>query len=323
MRITLALALAAASALVAAASRPAVAVQQGGLAVREVMVPAGNAPLYARDTGRGQPIIVLHGGPDFDHTYLLPDLDRLADGYRLLYYDQRGRGRSAEGVRAEDVSLASDIADVDRVREFFQLPAATIFGHSWGTTLALEYALRFPDRVSRLILMNPAPASAADFHEFRRQRLEKMGPDLNRLKAIAATPAYKAGEPDAVVEYYRVHFRAGLKRPQDYEALMQQMRPSFSSSQANLKARQIEDRLMADSWLAKGYDLLPKLGALKVPTLIIAGDADFIPGFVAARIAAALPRDRVVTIKDCGHFAYLECPGPVRKEIDRFFGGVR
>jgi proline iminopeptidase len=322
MRVTLALALAAA-ALVAATGRPAAAVAQGSRGAREVMVPAGEASLYAREIGRGRPIIVLHGGPDFDHTYLLPDLDRLADGYRLLYYDQRGRGRSAAGVRAEDVSLASDIADVDRVREFFRLPAATIFGHSWGTTLALEYALRFPERVSRLILMNPAPASAEDFREFRQQRLEKAGPDLNRLKAIAATPAYKAGDPEAVAEYYRVHFKAALKQPQHYEALMKQMRPSFSSSQAILKARQIEDRLMADSWLAKGYDLLPRLSALKIPTLIIFGDADFIPEFVAAHIAAALPDDRFVTIKDCGHFAYLECPAPVRKEIDGFLGGVR
>jgi len=50
---------------------------------------------------------LLHGGPDFDSAYLLPDLDRLADAYRLIYYDQRRRGKSAAGVRAEDVSLAS------------------------------------------------------------------------------------------------------------------------------------------------------------------------------------------------------------------------
>jgi proline iminopeptidase len=51
--------------------------------------------LFCRDVGEGPPILVLHGGPDFDHAYLLPELDRLADSFRLLYYDQRGRGRSA------------------------------------------------------------------------------------------------------------------------------------------------------------------------------------------------------------------------------------
>jgi len=62
---------------------------------------------------RGALIVVLHGGPDFDHTYLLPDMDRLADSFRLIYYDQRGRGKSGDGVRAEDVTLASGIEDLD------------------------------------------------------------------------------------------------------------------------------------------------------------------------------------------------------------------
>lgn len=50
----------------------------------ESRIPVGNVSLYARAIGRGQPIIVLHGGPDFDHSYLLPDLDRLKDSFRLI-----------------------------------------------------------------------------------------------------------------------------------------------------------------------------------------------------------------------------------------------
>jgi proline iminopeptidase len=54
----------------------------------ESRIPVGGAELYARDIGQGTPIIVLHGGPDFDHSYLLPELDRLSDSYHLIYYDQ-------------------------------------------------------------------------------------------------------------------------------------------------------------------------------------------------------------------------------------------
>src|SRR5262245_23328961 len=74
---------------------------------RETRVPVGNASLYARTIGKGQPTIVLHGGPDFDHAYLLPDLDRLQDVLQLVYYDQRGRGLSAAGFQPQDVTLAS------------------------------------------------------------------------------------------------------------------------------------------------------------------------------------------------------------------------
>jgi proline iminopeptidase len=292
---------------------------QRGAALHEDRIPVGGATLYGRDVGRGQPIVVLHGGPDFDHTYLLPDMDRLANSFRLIYYDQRGRGRSADGVRAEDVTLESDIADLDKVREHFQLASTAVLGHSWGTVLALEYAIRHPERVSRLILMNPAPASAADYRQFRKERLEKLGADLDRLRAVAATDAYKAGDPDAVAAYYRIHFKAALRRPEDYERLMAVMRPSFTTSEAILKARDVEDRLMADTWSLDGYDLLPKLRSLTIPTLVIYSDHDFIPPFVAEHIAEALPAARFVTMKECGHFAYLECPGPVRKEIDGFF----
>ena len=77
---------------------------------------------------------------------------------------------------------------------------------------------------------------------------------------------------------------------------------------------------MADTWSAEGYDLLPRLRALKIPTLVLWGDHDFIPAFVAEHVAEALPSSRLVRLKDCGHFAYLECPGPARAEINRLLG---
>jgi hypothetical protein len=110
-------------------------------------------------------IVVLHGGPDFDHTYLLPDMDRLSDSYRLIYYDQRIR--------------------------------------------------RWRPRRGR--------------HAGVRHRRPGQG---------------EAGDPDAVAAYYRIHFKAALTRPEDYERLMALMRPSFTTSEAILKARQVEDRLM-------------------------------------------------------------------------------
>ncbi len=144
-------------------------------APRESRIRVGRASLYSREIGRGQPIIVLHGGPDFDHSYLLPDLDRLADAFRLIYYDQRGRGRSVDHVLPEEVTLTSDVDDIDRVRQHFRLQSSALLGHSWGTVLALEYALRHPERVSHMILMNPGPASASDFAVLRRAYVQKVG----------------------------------------------------------------------------------------------------------------------------------------------------
>lgn len=139
--------------------------------------------------------------------YLLPDMDRLSDRFRLIYYDQRGRGKSVEGVLPEDVRMESEIEDLEALREYFQLDSVALLGHSWGGVLAMEYALRHPDHFSGLILLNTAPASADDFKllQYRRKRAAA---DLEKLSTIASDGGYLAGDPDAVAEYYRIHFRA-------------------------------------------------------------------------------------------------------------------
>lgn len=289
---------------------------------RETRIPVGNGvSLYAREVGRGQPVLVLHGGPDFDSAYLLPDFDRLGGAVRLIYYDQRGRGKSAERVNPGEVSLGSEIADLDAVRQHFQLRNPVLLGHSWGALLALEYALRHPDRVSRLILMNPAPVSAADLAAFRRTYVENLGGEMARQRATAASAAYKAGDPAAVAERYRIHFKNALARPADFEKLMAAMKAAFIRQGAAgiLEARAVEDRLVAETWGLPGYDLLPKLRGLRIPTLVIAGDHDFIPVSISEHIAEAIPGARLQTLRNCGHFSYLECPADVRRAFTAFF----
>ena len=125
------------------------------------------APRSTRAIGQGQPVIVLHGGPDFDHGYCCPTWIELQDPSGSSTTTSAG----AENPRkrsAEDVTLASDIEDLDQVRRHFRLDAPVLLGHSWGAVLALEYALRHPTHVSRLVLMNPAPASASDVAVLRK-----------------------------------------------------------------------------------------------------------------------------------------------------------
>lgn len=290
---------------------------------RENRVPVGNAKLYSREIGQGTAIIVLHGGPDFDHSYLLPELDRLSDSYRLIYYDQRGRGQSAEGVKPEDVTLASDIEDIEKVRQYYHLDSVVLLGHSWGTVLALEYALRYPGRLSHLILMNPGPASTDDYKQLRTEWLEKRADDMQKRKAIADTAAYKEADPEAVVAYYRIHFKPGLARSEDYEKLISRMQAAFirQGKEGILKARAVESRLMSETWAAPDYNLLPRLKGLHIPTLVITADHEFIPISTAEHITQAIPNARMVTLRDCGHFSYMESPLAVREQIDSLFRG--
>jgi len=92
-------------------------------------------------------------------------------------------------VAPDKVTLTSDVDDLDKVRQYFHLKSPALLGHSWGAVLALEYALRHPERVSRIILMNPAPVSASDVAVLRKAYAQKPGTDMDRQRDIMASPA--------------------------------------------------------------------------------------------------------------------------------------
>jgi proline iminopeptidase len=286
-------------------------------APHEGFIPVENGALYFREIGRGQPVVILHGGPDFNHHYLLPEMDDLAASLRLIYYDQRGRGKSGGEVQPEEVSMDSEIEDLESLRAYFQLDSVAVLGHSWGGLLAMEYAIRHPDRASHLILMNSAPASHDDFTLLRQDRLRRAAGDIEQLKTMRSTPRYQQGDLEADAEYYRIHFRAALRRTELLENVVQRLRANFTKEGIR-KAREIEDRLVQETWLLDEYDLFPGLARLRIPTLVLHGEYDLIPGELAARIAQAIPGARFALIRDVGHFSFIESPEEVRREIIDF-----
>jgi proline iminopeptidase len=289
---------------------------------RAGFLTAGNARLHFRDIGEGPPIVVLHGGPDFNYDYLLPELDCLAERFRLVYYDQRGRGRSAAGVQPDDVTIESEVDDLDEVRRYFGLESMAVLGHSWGGLLAMEYASRHPERLTHLILLNTAPASHDDAEAFR-QHLRRIRPagDIEAMQSIAATAAFRAGDLEVESEYYRIHYRPTLHTPGQLDRLIPRLRANFTPEQV-LAARAIEHRLYDQTWSSPGYDLLPALRRLAAPTLVLHGQNDFVPGGLAAHIAEAIPRARLVLVPQCGHFAYLEAPAAVMQHVGELFAAT-
>jgi proline iminopeptidase len=286
---------------------------------RTGLVSAGAARLHFRDVGDGPPVVVLHGGPDFDYDYLLPELDRLADHCRVIFYDQRGRGRSADGVRPDDVTIESEMEDLETIRRHFGLDSMAVLGHSWGGVLAMEYANRHPERLTHLVLMNTAPASHGDVQAFRQHlaRLRRAG-DVEAMRQLAATGAFQAGDLDAESEYYRIHYRPTLRSPELLDRLLPRLRRNFTPERV-CTARAIEARLYDQTWSSPDYDLVPGLLGLPAPTLILHGQHDFVPAGMVARIAEAIPAARLTVLPRCGHFAYMEAPDTVAEHVRALF----
>jgi proline iminopeptidase len=281
----------------------------------EGYIPVEGAEIYYREVGQGRPVIVLHGGFDLDHAYFLPDMDRLADSCRLIYYDQRGRGKSVGNVQS--MSIESEMRDLDAVREYFGLDSVALLGHSWGGVLAMEYAVRHPWHVSHIILAGTGPASQEDIELYLQEWSRRSSPHEAAIRALRSGESYKAGDPKALAEWYRIYFSTTIKEPEALGRLNLDLE-GFTNEMV-LRGRAIEERLWIETWGTRGYNLIPKLKELTIPTLVIHGDYDFIPLETAVRIAQAMPAARLVVLKDCGHFPYLERPAEFCWAIDDFF----
>jgi proline iminopeptidase len=260
--------------------------------------------IFERRIGAGPETVVLHGGPGAHHDYLLPGFDLLAPGRTLIYYDQRGGGRSAV-ERDVPVGWREQVADLEALRTIWGADRLSIAGYSWGGLLALLYAVAHPDGVGSLALVSPAPAWRGARDEFER-----------RLAARNAAPAI-------LDERRRV--QDGGIRERDPESYRKRM---FELSVAGyfhdpVRARdltpfRITGRTQAAVWESLGdFDLRPEIGRLDLRSLVVHGEDDPIPIATAEELAGLL-RAELVRIPDCGHVPYVEAPEVFRAALDRF-----
>jgi proline iminopeptidase len=257
------------------------------------MVAVRGVELFVRLVGQGSPAVVLHGGPGAHHDYLLPGFDALADGRELIYYDQRGGGRSPV-PRDVAVGWTEQVADLEALRTTWGLERLALAGYSWGGLLALLYALSHPGRVGRLALISPAPAWRA-----ARERFE-------------GTFARRNLDP-AFQEARRQLRESGL-RERDPAAFQQRIfelsvAPYFFDPERarELTPFRVTGRTQQEVWQSLGdFDLRPRLPELRgIPALVLHGEDDPIP-IEAARTVAGLIGAEFHALSRCGHVPYVE-----------------
>jgi len=169
----------------------------------DAVVDLDGVRLHTRRVGSDPPVVVLHGGPGADYAYLLPQYDRLAHGRALLFYDQRGGGRSPV-ARDVPVGWQEHVADLEALRKHWAIDRLTLLGYSWGGLLAVLYALEHPDRVGRLALVAPAPLTARWREEFERRLAARLAdPRIVRARAELSASGLAQRDPE---KYRRLAF---------------------------------------------------------------------------------------------------------------------
>lgn len=260
--------------------------------------------LFERRIGDGPPVVVLHGGPGAHHDYLLPGFDRLATGRSLIYYDQRGGGRSAV-PRDVPVGWREQVADLEALRQLWGLEQLALVGYSWGGLLALLYALEHPDRVSHLALVSPAPCWRAARAEFEsRFAARSAAPRIAAMRAELAASGLKDRDPEA---YRRRLFELSVAGYFHDPGKVGDLTPF-----------RVTGRTQQDVWESLGdFDLRPRLGSLRVPAIVLHGDDDPIPAESAETLARGLGAPFHL-LPDCGHVPQVEAVEHFTELLDGF-----
>ena len=250
--------------------------------------------LFHRESGRGEPCLVMHGGLGYDHSYLAPGLDILGDQLRLTYYDHRCNGRSGRPP-LETLTFEQLADDADALRASLGHEAVAIIAHSIaGCAVALEFALRHPQRIKHLILMCAAPRFNPADPAFGA-RLAAKGMTNEMAEAFG-----RAGESDAALRRYAE--LAGSLYHHAYDAARYQLQIGIMVYNAAAMARSFE--LMA-SWT-----IVDRLAKISAPTLLIVGASDpFSTPEDGLELQRGIPGAQVVVIENSGHFPWIEQTG--------------
>lgn len=272
-------------------------------------------PLYWAEYGDADapPLLVLHGGPGASHDYLLPQMLALAEEHRVVFYDQRGGGRSRSDEDREPVGWRDQVADVARVADELRLDPLWLVGYSWGGLLAMLYAIeahagRVAPMPGRLALIDPAPVDRALREEFEREFARRQaGPLVAAMREELQASGLRERDPDA----YR--HRAFELSVAGYFADPRRAR--------DLTPFRVTGRVQQSIWASLGdYDLMPGLRELRIPAFVVHGRQDPIPLASSQAVASAL-NARCIVLEDCGHVPYVEQPAALFPPLLDFLKG--
>jgi proline iminopeptidase len=281
--------------------------------------------------GEGRMALVVHGGPGFPANEPYAGLEKI-DGFRFVYYDQRGCGGSTRPIDRLDaggflenletlertLGLGAQIADIERIRRILGEEKLVIVGHSFGAFIATLYAAEFPERVAAMVLVTPAtlvktPGDHPDLFESMRELLpEKRHPAFDEW-----LDRYLGGMADFE------------RSDAEIAAVIREMGPFWHEAATARGAALPLDEAGADNnggWMAYAmffsmgmrHDYSPHLARVEAPVLVIHGAKDLQPEAATREYVGYFPNAELVTIEGVGHFPFVEAPESFVEKVQPF-----
>lgn len=263
-------------------------------------------------------LIIIHGGPGLTFDYLAADFEPLAARHALVFYDQRGSGRST--LVSDSAALGAEryAEDLEAVRRHLRLERVNLLGHSWGAAVVALYAAKYPARLGRLLIVAGVPLTMAGLEQsFGAMHAARDTAEVARMDAAMTARRADPGDHAACRAYYALWFRPFFADPASAGRSRGDVCAGSAESMRNKMAS--VDRYVFPS-LGR-YDLRPMMRSMRAPTLIVHGSEDPLLVEFAREWAATLPESRLLVLEGIGHFPYVEAPDRFFRAVDRFLGG--
>jgi proline iminopeptidase len=278
-----------------------------------------SARLFYRVMGRGSDtVIAIHGGPGVDLESIAADFTPLAEHHVVIFYDQRGAGRSELPQGKTRLAASRQIADLDEVRRHFGASRVTLVAHSYGPLLAASYALAHPEAVKRMVFFGPLPPRRGNFSQRFAENMARRIDSAGRARQEDATKRLADPNADtrqACRDLWSVGIPARLAEPEHSLSLVKS--DLCASDPAGIRyGMTVTNRYVMASF--GDWDLRDRLRTLQVPTLVVHGEQESIPMDLVEEWVTSLPHARLLRVPRAAHFTYAERPELVWPEVERF-----
>ena len=288
-------------------------------------IGADSLKLFYQFEGTGSDtVVMIHGGPGMDAGYLINDFKPLAKNHVLLYYDQRGSGRSAlpdTTLAASALHIDRHIADVEALRNYFHLSKVNLLGHSFGTVIAGMYALAYPEKINSLLLIGAVPPYAGDFggryEKSLNSRLSTL--ELKMLDSLNIEIASGHNPVAACIAYWQIAMKPRIASGLDIKILQGDCcrAPAEAIQYGYRYTNPITFSSLGD------WDFREGLRKVTAPTLLIHGTEESIPMDMVEEWTKFLPNSSLIKVERAAHFPYVEQPEKVWPPIETFLQSIK
>ena len=276
-------------------------------------VPGGTIWWQKVGAGSKPPLLTLHGGPGAGHNYLLP-LAALANDRPVVFYDQLGCGQADSPPNEKLYTIQRSVDEVDAVRKALGLKEIALFGHSWGSMLAIEYLCQGRGAGVEKLILGGALASVPQANAGQLRLIAAM-PNGGGARLHALEKAHKEQSKeyqDLTQLFYDLH----VCRVKPY--------PAYAQASFDILGKSIAYRVMNGPneftivGVIKDWDRRKDLGRIKLPTLITTGQYDEVTLDCHQTIQRGIKGSKLEVFPGCSHMTMVEQPAKYVASLRRF-----